>query len=152
MRRSAILLAIGYGLPAALAAAVVAGPRLVAWSSASGEPLSGCLAIDGDTLRCGAERIRLLGIDAPEMGGRCRPGRRCALGDSDASKAALADAASGPLTIQRVGTDRYGRTLALVSGPAGDLSCGQLKAGRAIYRRDWDDGGRVAAICPADVE
>lgn len=115
------------------------------------EPLVGCRATDGDTLRCGSERIRLLGIDAPEMPGHCRRGRVCAPGDPHASKAALADALAGPLTIERVGRDHYGRTLALVSGPHGDLSCRQLARGHAIYRAEWDDGSRVARTCPAVV-
>lgn len=47
------------------------------------------IAIDGETLRCGKERIRLLGIDAPETPGHCRRGRKCVEGDPYASKAAL---------------------------------------------------------------
>jgi endonuclease YncB( thermonuclease family) len=104
--------------------------------------------VDGDTLRCGQERVRLLGIDAPEKG-RCQPGRRCAPGDPRASEASLARAAQGPLTIRRVSQDRYGRTIALVAGRAGDLSCHQLRSQQAIYRADWDNGGRLAAICRA---
>ena len=58
------------------------------------------IAIDGDTLRCGRERIRLLGIAAPEMPGHCRRGRRCVEGDPVASRAALAAAiARGLATI-----------------------------------------------------
>ena len=31
-----------------------------------------CRAVDGDTLRCGAERVRVVGLDAPELhGARC---------------------------------------------------------------------------------
>lgn len=112
------------------------------------QTLPACLVVDGDTLRCGPERIRLLGIDAPEKG-RCHSRRRCAPGDPIASEANLRAAAQGPLTITRVGRDRYGRTLALVSGPRGDLSCHQLRTGHAIYRRDWDNGRRLAAICRA---
>ena len=37
--------------------------------------------VDGDTLRCGATRIRLHGIDAPETDGHCRVGRECARED-----------------------------------------------------------------------
>ena len=108
------------------------------------------IAIDGDTIRCGHERIRLLGIDAPEMPGHCRPGRICVDGDPYASRANLARLLSArPLTIERKGTDRYGRTIALVNAGGRDLSCGQLAAGRAVYVRKWDDAGALASFCPA---
>lgn len=113
-----------------------------------GEPLQGCRAVDGDTLRCGPERIRLLAIDAPELPGHCRTGRNCAPGDPYASTASLAAALTGPLTIERVGEDRYGRTLALVAGAGRDLSCWQLAGGHAIYKAAWDNGHRVARTCP----
>nr|WP_288413524.1 thermonuclease family protein [uncultured Sphingomonas sp.] len=90
------------------------------------------IAIDGDTLRCGKERIRLLGIDAPEMPGHCRRGRRCVLGDPFASKAALAAILGGSAVIQRSGQDRYGRTLARVRVNGIDLSVAQLRKGMAV--------------------
>lgn len=112
------------------------------------EAISGCRVTDGDTIRCGAERIRLLAIDAPELPGHCRPGRRCAPGDGAASATSLVQALAGHLTIERAGEDRYGRTLALVAGDSGDLSCWQLSRGQAIYKPAWDNGGRVAHACP----
>lgn len=108
------------------------------------------VAIDGDTLRCGDERIRLLGIDAPELPGHCRRGRNCAPGDPRRAKEQLAKAIRGRAQIERVGFDRYGRTLATVRVNGRDLSCGQLATGNAIYVRRWDDGGRVAGTCPHD--
>ena len=109
-----------------------------------------CRAVDGDTIRCGQERIRLLAIDAPELPGHCRRGRTCAPGDPKASTTSLAAAMQrGPLTIYRVGRDRYGRTLATVRAGTTDLSCWQLSRGQAIYRAAWDNGGRVRSICPA---
>lgn len=90
------------------------------------------IAIDGDTLRCGRERIRLLGIDAPEMPGHCRRGRRCVAGDPFAAKAALAAAITrGPATIERRGSDRYNRTLARVRINGVDLSDHMLRLGMA---------------------
>jgi endonuclease YncB( thermonuclease family) len=41
--------------------------------------------VDGDTLRCGDRRVRLYGIDAPELPGHCRPGRACTPGNPYAS-------------------------------------------------------------------
>jgi endonuclease YncB( thermonuclease family) len=147
------------GVAAVLGVAAVAGvvigvaPGIYRGALASGgsqaAQLGSCRVTDGDTIRCGPERIRLLGIDAPELPGHCRHGRECAPGDPYASSDSLRDAMAGQLKITRVGTDRYGRTLALVSGTHGDLSCWQLAHGQAIYKPQWDDGRRLAAICAA---
>lgn len=115
------------------------------------ELIGGCTTTDGDTIRCGDERIRLLGIDAPELPGHCREGRDCAPGDPYASTSSLSDAMTGQLTINRVGEDHYGRTLALVAGAKGDVSCWQLAHGEAIYKGNWDNGLRVARTCPTAV-
>lgn len=149
-----------FGVPAAiLAGAALAGaavgvaPSIMPDGTTAGytETLGGCRVTDGDTIRCGDERIRLLAIDAPEMPGHCRSGRRCAPGDPHASKASLLDAMTGELTINRVGEDHYGRTLAQVAGSKGDLSCWQLEHEQAIYRSDWDNGLRVARTCPGAI-
>lgn len=113
--------------------------------------VGGCTVTDGDTIRCGDERIRLLGIDAPEMPGHCREGRDCAPGDPYASTASLRSALVGELYINRVGTDRYGRSIATIKGGKGDLSCWQLASGQAIYKADWDNDLRVARTCPGSI-
>ena len=110
-----------------------------------------CTVIDGDTLRCPPpeqgqqpERVRLLGIDAPELPGHCRQGRHCAPGNGQASKASLERLVRGrAIRIQRFGQDRYGRTLALAWAGPHNLACAQLAGGQAIYRADWDVAGRV---------
>jgi micrococcal nuclease len=103
---------------------------------------------DGDTIRCGAERIRISDIDAPELPGspRCDPYRVRQLARSrnpawcDAEKGAAArDAlraflATGPVMIRRLRTDAYGRTLALVSVGGVDAGAMLRKAGLA---RRW---------------
>lgn len=118
---------------------------------AGSEVVQGCRVTDGDTIRCQGERIRLLGIDAPELPGHCREGRDCAPGDPWASTASLESAMSPTMRISRVGEDRYGRTLAQVAGDRGDLSCWQLSHDQAIYKPRWDDGLRVARTCPRAV-
>ena len=103
--------------------------------------------VDGDTLRCGSERVRLLGIDAPELE-HCPRWRVCAPGDGQASKRSLVAAMrSGPVRLQRVTVDRYGRTVAVVWAGGVNLSCWQLERGQAIYKPHWDNGGRIAAAC-----
>ncbi|MCJ8157058.1 thermonuclease family protein [Sphingomonas sp. LaA6.9] len=109
--------------------------------------LTGCQATDGDSIRCGDERIRLLGIDAPEMG-RCPPQRRCADGDPVASRDNLRRRIAGrAIRVERIKKDRYGRTIAVVTAGGANLSCLQLSGHHATYRRDWDDGLRVARAC-----
>ena len=110
--------------------------------------ISSCHAIDGDTLRCGEERIRLVGIDAPELPGHCRPGRMCAPGDPYAATSGLSDMVRSTMPIQRYGVDKYGRTIAALEGTQGDLSCAQLRDGNAIYKPQWDDRLHVARTCP----
>jgi micrococcal nuclease len=112
--------------------------------------LLACHATDGDTIRCGRERIRLQGIDAPEMRGHCRRGRVCVKGDPIASKRSLARALqSGPIRIERIGRDHYGRTLGNVRAGTVNLSCWQISNRQAIYKPKWDDGRRIGSTCAA---
>ncbi|MBP2159583.1 MULTISPECIES: thermonuclease family protein [Asticcacaulis] len=106
------------------------------------------IATDGDSIRCGDERIRLLAIDAPEMG-PCQPkGRVCVPGDPIRSRDSLAKAISfGTVEIERVGKDRYGRTLAIVTSVVGNLSCHQVATGNAIYVRKWDKSDAIRTAC-----
>lgn len=90
---------------------------------------------DGDTLRCGDTRIRLEGIDSPEMAGKCRPGRDCVEGDPDAAKANLQRLVSrGPLECTQSDTDHYGRMIARCVVAKVDLSCEQIRTGHAVER------------------
>lgn len=109
-----------------------------------------CTATDGDTIRCGQERIRLVEIDAPEMSGHCRKGRVCAPGNPHTSRASLQRFIQGRrIHIHRYGVDRYGRTLADVLVWYQDLrsaSCHQIHTGHAVRQLKWADYG-VTARC-----
>lgn len=127
---------------AAIGAASVALPTIAPVKAES-------VVVDGDTLRIGKERVRLLGIDAPELHG-CPRTRTCAPGDGQASKAALARQIGGrEVRITRVGKDRYGRTLAVAHVGEVNLSCAQLADGQAIYKSAWDNGRRIWRACPS---
>jgi micrococcal nuclease len=103
--------------------------------------------VDGDTLRCGAERIRLLGIDAPEISS-CPRWRVCVPGDAQASRRSLIAAVKfGPIRYQAVTVDRYGRQVAVVWAGRVNLSCWQLQKGQAVYKPRWDNGHLVARAC-----
>jgi len=92
---------------------------------------------DGDTLSCRnlPARVRLIGIDAPEMPGHCTPGRQCTAGNGAASKRLLISLVrSGPVVVKPQGYDRYDRILARVSVNRIDLSCEMVARGAAVRR------------------
>lgn len=97
------------------------------------------LVHDGDTLRCGAERIRIENIDAPEMRGspKCTDRRRrgwCDYALAVAARDALRSFLSiGAVTISRTGVDRYGRTLARVSVKGNDAGRHLVESGLARW-------------------
>ncbi|SEN94776.1 nuclease homologue [Gemmobacter aquatilis] len=81
---------------------------------------------DGDTIRDGALRIRLWGIDAPELQDPRGPASRAYL-------RALID--GQPVACDPRNADRYGRTVATCHLPDGrDLACEMVRAGMA---HDW---------------
>jgi len=83
---------------------------------------------DGDTIRCGVERVRLVNIDAPELAGseRCSRASRqrlaysrnpswCDYALGERSRDALAAFLARRTTaLELAGRDRYGRLLARV--------------------------------------
>jgi endonuclease YncB( thermonuclease family) len=97
-------------------------------------------AIDGDTFRIGAESIRILNIDAPELS---HPG--CASEHAAALRARdrLAELLRGGVVVLRRGRDLYGRTLAIVLDLDGeDIGARLVAEGLA---RPWD--GRRRPWC-----
>lgn len=85
------------------------------------QPCPSAYVVDGDTLRCGSIRLRLLGIDAPELARHCPAYRTCVPGDDLASKRSLIDALRiGRLTYSVITTDRFGG--AVVRAWAGRLN------------------------------
>lgn len=103
--------------------------------------------VDGDSLRCGDLRVRLLGIDAPEIS-HCPRWRVCVQGDGRASKRSLKLAVrAGRVRYQPVKLDRFGRTVAVVWAGSVNLSCWQIQQRQAIYKSHWDDHRRIARDC-----
>lgn len=90
------------------------------------------VAIDGDSLRLGKERIRLLGIDAPEFGQSCGgPGSAWACGRE--ARVLLADLVRGAgVACRAEGYDKYGRILARCLAAETDLGAAMAEAGLAV--------------------
>ena len=151
--------AFAAGLSAgALIAPVRAGPEPVVAASAAktstglrgGHPAQVLRVIDGDTFEARVRiwpgmdvttRVRLRGIDAPELRARCEAERAQALAARDALARLLAQ---GDVGVAKVGQDKYGgRVDASVSTAATqDVSDAMLAGGfaRAYHggrRRSW---------------
>jgi endonuclease YncB( thermonuclease family) len=95
-------------------------------------------ATDGDSLRLAGERVRLLGIDAPEYDQVCgdRDGANWECGE--AARLLLAGELSrGTTECVTSGRDRYGRILARCKAGQGDLGRTLVAAGLAIADGDY---------------
>lgn len=93
--------------------------------------------IDGDTLAAGTDRLRIHGIDAPEMDQTCqRRGGTYPCG-SMARDAMVAILGRGGLTCEALDTDRYGRSVVrCVTDRGADIGAELVRQGWAVaYRR-----------------
>lgn len=97
IRLPVAFLALALALGLALAPAAAQAPTIT--------------VVDGDTVRVGSEKIRLMGLDAPEMRCRCAYECRLARAATDRLRQLIS---RGYVTIDRRGRDKYGRTLAVI--------------------------------------
>lgn len=100
-------------------------------------PAQACRAVDGDTIKCGRERIRISNIDTPELGSHARCAAEAELAER-AKRFTAERLAARPIELSRDvkrPLDRYGRTLATVRSDGVDLGESLIAAGLA---RRWD--------------
>ena len=97
---------------------------------------------DGDTFTCGGERIRIEGIDAPEINGRCPSERALAI----RARQRLSELLRGQVTLSGNRRDRYGRALRRVVVNGVDVGEALIEEG---YARVWR--GRREPWCGAEV-
>lgn len=76
--------------------------------------------VDGDTIRVGAERVRIFGLDCAELGDA---------GGREAKRALERMIAGRSVRLERIERDRYGRTVAKVFAGGLDVTCSMIRAG-----------------------
>jgi endonuclease YncB( thermonuclease family) len=92
---------------------------------------------DGDTLRCGADRIRLFGVDAPEV----RRGQTPAEPFAYEARDELVRLTRGRVGCRPVDRDRYGRIVAKCwSSESPDLNAALIRSGFATEYRRYSKG------------
>lgn len=110
-------------------------------ASGMGTPFTGHPSvIDGDTLRLNGERIRIVGIDAPEMNQTCQDSNGNDWACGKAARQRLFELISGGrIECTAEGHDRYGRTLATCSAQSvSDLGGTMVREGYAVnYGGYW---------------
>ena len=119
---------------------------------AASPPISGTArAGDGDSLTVGATRIRLFGIDAPELNQVCQRGGKAWSCGQAAAEQLSALVAGHEVRCIPVGADQHDRVLARCTAGQVDLNRTMVAAGYAVAFRRYsqtyvsaEDSARVA--------
>lgn len=104
--------------------------------------LGAVAVIDGDTIAVSGQRIRILGLDAPEMHGRCQSETSAAFGARDR----LVRLLDGARTVEIIPSrrhDRYRRILARILIDGRDVA--EILVGEGLARPY--NGGRRQGWC-----
>lgn len=113
-----------------------------AFDNLPGEVITGFTITDGDTIRLGKERVRLVGFDTPEVfSPGCQEEKN--LGDKATIRLG-ALLASGTVTIERHGFDKYARTLGTIRVNGADVAVVMIGEGLARARKP--SGGWCAVL------
>lgn len=119
----AVTVLVLIALVAGVVAIVLPAPSLVGQASAT----------DGDSLRIGETRIRLIGLDAVELDQTCTNGQGEDWACGRAARNFVAGRVEGGETVCRSeGRDRYGRVLARCARDGEDLGDAVVRAGWAV--------------------
>ena len=124
----------------------LAGTRFLPETSlAANYDLSGRVHItkvsDGDSLRSGDLRIRLFGIDAPELKQHCMDQNGVLWGCGAAAQRQLNSliGANKELRCSLRDVDRYGRLVMQCFSGSNDISAAMVRSGYAMAYRDFSD-------------
>lgn len=106
------------------------------------------VAIDGDTLELGGQRIRLFGIDAVEVTQNCERGGEVWACGRDASLALKAIIEGHSIQCERKDIDRYGRIVAICRRGGRDIAQSMVQMGLAValpeFSQDYVEDERQA--------
>ncbi|MBP8234840.1 MAG: thermonuclease family protein [Rhizorhabdus sp.] len=93
--------------------------------------------VDGDTLHVRGERVRLFGVDAPELSQMCGAGTSKVACGQLAAQWLKSRVEGRVLRCARVDTDRYGRVVARCSLDGADVGLAIVEAGWATAYRKY---------------
>ena len=105
--------------------------------SVSAQLVGSACVTDGDTLRIGAQRIRLHGIDAPESKQTCRVAGKTWPCGAAATRALRERIAGRPITCEERDRDRYGRIVAVCRLAGEDVNAWMVSQGWALAYRKY---------------
>lgn len=96
-------------------------------------PLTGAVRVaDGDSLEVAGERVRLEGIDAPELHQDCGEGTKTWPCGAKARAALEAAVARGEVSCRPVDEDRYGRAVSVCTVDGADIGAEMVRQGWAV--------------------
>ena len=118
---------------ALLFVALAVGVALIIRSFGTAAVYTSIKVLDGDSLRDGAEEIRLHGIDAPEYRQTCTDaaGKSCPCGKR-AARHLRKLIGNAPVSCQIIDADKYDRSVGVCSANGVDLNKAMVEAGWAI--------------------
>jgi len=93
--------------------------------------------IDGDTIKLRDKRIRLFGIDAPELSQTCTVGNQLSACGDTARQALVGFLLGAAVRCERKDIDRYGRDVSKCFVNEFDVSSGMVRSGMAVAYRKY---------------
>jgi len=105
---------------------------LIIWVWAGKDDLTGqARIVDGDSIEISGTKIRLYGIDAPELDQSCLDRNGATYACGRLAQRHLEKVAKGDVTCESVETDRYGREVSICFAGNTDLGASMVSAGWA---------------------